>query len=59
LIPRGFQAHFPLRPKKTSSSLLHTDRDTTEQSPCNWSFTNWNGDGNTCEFAIRNGSGGC
>jgi ParB/RepB/Spo0J family partition protein len=27
LIPREFQAHFPLLPKKTSSNLLHTDRD--------------------------------
>jgi hypothetical protein len=26
LTPREFQTHFPLLPKKTSSSLLHTDR---------------------------------
>jgi len=27
LIPQEFPTHFPLRPKKTSASLLHTDRD--------------------------------
>jgi len=30
LIPQEFPTHFPLRPKKTSSSLLHTDRDAKE-----------------------------
>src|SRR6267154_148786 len=35
----------PLTPQKTRPGLGHTD---LRSQPCNWSFTNSTGDGNTC-----------
>src|SRR5262245_9596631 len=47
LIPRQFRAHLRYLPRKTSSSLPHTERR-RQRMPCNWSFTSSSGAGSTC-----------